>query len=152
MKHVLPIFMNPTAAQKRMTIKRYEARRENVNALLELYMKNNIQYKTLNESVGISKMSQISDKDLNEMTIFHAVEEPQAAAKVTSDQSNVRRIVIFEEDSNADEELLIHQEGFYLLPMKQCNLSQHYKWHILGCRCTAVRQFCSVSDPNLFAK
>ncbi len=38
----------------------------------------------------ISKMSQISDKELNRMTSVHAVEEPEAAAEVTSDQSNVR--------------------------------------------------------------
>ncbi len=36
-------------------------------------------------------MSQISDEKLNEMTIVHAVEEQEAAAEVTGDQSNVRR-------------------------------------------------------------
>ncbi len=84
---ILLIFTNPmTAAQNRMKMKGYEAWREKVNALLEFYMKNNVQYKSLNESVVISEMSQISEKDLNEMTIFHAVEEPQAAAEVTSDR------------------------------------------------------------------
>ncbi len=85
-------FTNPMiAAQKRMTTKRYEARREKVNGLLEFYMKNNIQYKSLNESGVIAKMPQISD-ELNDMTIIHAVEEPEAAAEVISDQSNVRRL------------------------------------------------------------
>ncbi len=45
------------------------------------------------------------------MIIFHEIEEPRAAAEATSDQRNVPRPVIFEESSNADEELLIHQEG-----------------------------------------
>ncbi len=76
-----------TTAQKRMTIKRYEARRAKLNALLKIYMKNNTKYKSLNESAVISKISQISDKDLNEMTIFHPVEEPQAAAEDISDQN-----------------------------------------------------------------
>ncbi len=56
-------------------------------------------------------MTQISDEELNEMTIVHAMEEPEAAAEITGDQSNVRRPVVFEEASNADEEPLIHQEG-----------------------------------------
>ncbi len=53
------------------------------------------------------------------MRMFHKVEGQQAAAEVTSDQSNVRRPVIFEEASNVSEELLINQEGIFLLQMKQ---------------------------------
>ncbi len=56
-------------------------------------------------------MSQLSDAELNEMTIFHSIEESEAAAEVKSDQGNVTRTVVFEESSNSDEEHLIHQEG-----------------------------------------
>ncbi len=56
-------------------------------------------------------IAQLSDEELNEMTIVHAVEESEAAAEVTSDQSTVRRPVVFEKASNENEELLIHQEG-----------------------------------------
>ncbi len=51
------------------------------------------------------------------MTIVHAVEEPEAAAEVTGEQRNVRRFVVFEEASNSDEELLVSEKGFYLLPL-----------------------------------
>ncbi len=68
-------------------------------------MRNNVQVEKLKSL--ISKMSQISNNDLNEMTGLHAVEEPQAAAEVTSDRNNDRRPEDFEEASNA----LINQQG-----------------------------------------
>ncbi len=43
------------------------------------------------------------------MAIVQAVEEPEAAAKVTSDQSNAQRPVLFEEATIEVEEPLIHQ-------------------------------------------
>ncbi len=102
-----------------MTMKRYEARREKGNALLEFYMKNNTQYKSLNESVVISKMSQISDKDLNEMTIFHTVEEPQAAARSRkrSEQCATPRDLRRKPQMQTRSFLFIKKE-FNLLPMK----------------------------------
>ncbi len=45
------------------------------------------------------------------MTLVHTVTESEAAANIIDDQSNVRRPVVFEEARNADEELIIHQEG-----------------------------------------
>ncbi len=91
-------------------MKRYEE----VNTLLEFYMKNNILYKFLNESRVIAKIPRISDEELNEITIVHAIEESEAAVEDTSDQCNVRRLVVFEKASNENEELLIHQEGMIL--------------------------------------
>ncbi len=82
-----------------------------MNGLLEFYMKNNIQYEFFEDSPVVAKMSQISDEQLHEMTIIHKIDDNEAAAELTSDQSNVRRPVVFEEASNSDEELLIHQEG-----------------------------------------
>ncbi len=143
---ILLIFTNPmTAAQKRMTMKRYEALREKVNGVLEFYIKNNIQYKSLNESGVIAKMSQISDEEVNEMTIVHAVEEPEAAAEVTSDQSNVRRPVVFEEAANEYEELLIHQERVLYTSNEAIELVTTLKnGKCEGYRCTADGQFCSI--------
>ncbi len=58
------------ASPKRMAMKRYKAWREKLNALLECYIKNNIHISSLNESVLISNTSQISGKDLNDITTF----------------------------------------------------------------------------------
>ncbi len=52
-----------------------------MNSLREFYM-NNIEYKSLDESGVIAKISQISDEELNEMIDFHAVGEPEAASEV----------------------------------------------------------------------
>ncbi len=43
---------NDYSAKREMTMKRYEARREKGNALLEFYMKNNTQYKSLKRVCG----------------------------------------------------------------------------------------------------
>ncbi len=77
------IFTDPmTAAQKRMTMKRYQARREKANTLLEIYLKNSILYKCLEES-GIAKpisqrraMSQVAlmwKFNRGEISIFESV-------------------------------------------------------------------------------
>ncbi len=66
-------------------MKTYEARREKVNALLNFYMDNNTQYKCLKESEFIANMLRRSDEELNDMTLVHTIEEPEAAAGISSD-------------------------------------------------------------------
>ncbi len=58
-------------------------------------------------NVLFRKCHKLSDNDLNEMTGLHAVEEPRAAAEVTSDRNNDRSHEDFEEASIA----LINQKG-----------------------------------------
>ncbi len=124
-----------------------------MNGLLEFYMKNNIQYKSLNESKVITKMLQISNEELNEMKIVHADEKPKTAAKVTSDQRNVRRPVIFEEAKDEDEELLVLQEEI-LLTFDE-SIEPVTTLEMASARVIDVQQlgnFVPFSDPNLFAK
>ncbi len=93
-------------------------------------------------ALGLHRCMPAFDKDLNEMTIFHTVEEPQAAAEVASDQRNVRRPVIFEEGSKGDEELIIHQERILFTSheaVEPVTTLKNAKFK--GFSCTAVRKF-----------
>ncbi len=140
-----------------MTMKRYEALRDKVNSLFEFYIENNIQYKYLTESGIVAKMSQISNEELNEMSIVHAMEEPEAAAEVTSEQCNVRRPVVFDKASNVDEELLIlftsneAIEPVATLKMASARILDVQQLGDFQNRLTAV-QIVLFCDPNLFAK
>ncbi len=138
-----------TPAQRRMTMKRYEAGREKVDGLLEFYTKNNIQYKFLEDSPVFAKTSQISDAQLHEMTVVHKIEDIEAAAELTSDQSNFPHPVVFEEASNSDEERPIHQEGILFTSNKAVKPFPTIKMAIA--RVLDVQQlinFVTFSDPD----
>ncbi len=78
------------------------------------------------------------------------MQESEAAAEVKNDQSNVRRPVAFEEASNADEELLIHQEGIPFTSNEAIEPVTAPK--TASARVIDVQEYCSfvpICDTNL---
>ena len=113
---ILLIFTNPmTPAQKRVTMKRYEACRSRVNGLLKFYAENNHLYKRIcTESSDIDLMqslSSASQKDLDNITIVHNIDDPSIAQNISSDQSNIRRPDVLDEASNAEQELTVQRDA-----------------------------------------
>ncbi len=51
-----------------------------------------------------------SDEELFDMTLVHAIQEPEVTAGISSVRRNVHRPIVFEEASNPDGKLLICQE------------------------------------------
>ena len=113
---LLVIFTNPmTSVQKKVVMRRYDARKTKINALFKLYCDDNVLYKHLRDESENTQQDHsllnATQETVSDMLIVHTFEDPQAAVDVAGDKDNRRRPKILEEAEKESEDLEVHQDA-----------------------------------------